>query len=431
MALLFTGRNLLKGNSATVLAKASTGAVIRKSSWWSHVEEGPPDVIFGVVEAYNRDDHPQKVNLGIGAYRDDNGKPWVLPVVRKAEKMLQEKELDKEYAGIMGYETFRKAAAKLAFGPQGDFIENGLYTTAQTISGTGALRLAANYLKKYFPYDKKVYVPDRTWGNHVPVLSHAGLATDTYKYYNPNTCMFDPEGAYDSLKNLPKNSLVLFHACAHNPTGADPYPEHWEEISKICKDRNHFIFIDMAYQGYATGDLNRDAFAVRQFVKDGHKLLLTQSFAKNMGLYGERVGAMTILTDSKEETKAVESQVKIIIRPMWANPPINGARIATIILSTKELYDQWLVEVKSMADRTILMRERLHEGLEKEGSKLNWSHITGQIGMFCFSGLNEQQVQRLRDDFHIYMTKDGRISIVALTTKNVDYVAKAIHEVTK
>lgn len=428
MALFY--RRIVSNHSAILVAKGCIPAV-RNNSWWNHVEEGPPDVIFGIVEAFNRDTHPQKVNLGIGAYRGDDGKPWVLPVVRKAERMLAEKELDKEYAGIMGYESFRKAAVQLAFGPGFDFIENGQYTTAQTISGTGALRLAANYLQKFYPYEKKVFVPDRTWGNHVPVLTHAGLATATYKYYDPNTCMFDAEGAYDSLQNLPKNSVVLFHACAHNPTGADPLPEHWAEMSKICKDREHFVFIDMAYQGYATGDLTRDAFAVRQFAQDGHKFLLTQSFAKNMGLYGERVGAMTIVTSDKDEAKRVESQVKIIIRPLWANPPIHGARIATAILNTKELYDQWLTEVKSMADRTILMRERLREGLAKEGSKRDWSHITRQIGMFCFSGMNEQQVERLRDEFHIYMTKDGRVSIVGLTTKNVEYVAKAMHEVTK
>lgn len=221
------------------------------------------------------------------------------------------------------------------------------------------------------------------------------------------------------------------HACAHNPTGVDPKPEQWAEISKLMKKRNLFPFFDMAYQGFASGSVDKDAQAVRSFLKDGHQIVLAQSFAKNMGLYGERAGAFSVVTGSKEEADRVMSQIKILIRPMYSNPPVHGARIVTEILSDAELRKEWLGNVKLMADRIITMRTSLKDNLTKLGSSRNWEHITDQIGMFCFTGMDKNHVERITKDFSVYLTKDGRISMAGITSKNVGYLAEAMHTVTK
>jgi aspartate aminotransferase len=223
----------------------------------------------------------------------------------------------------------------------------------------------------------------------------------------------------------------LLHACAHNPTGVDPTPEQWKELSALIKKKNIFPFFDMAYQGFASGSVDKDAFAVRLFLKDGHQIALAQSFAKNMGLYGERAGAFSLITSSKEEADRTLSQLKILIRPMYSNPPIHGARIVSTILGTPELKAEWLRDVKQMADRIISVRSTLKKNLESIGSQRNWQHITDQIGMFCFTGMNADQSTRLSKDFSIFLTKDGRISMAGVTSKNVEYLAHGIHEVTK
>jgi len=392
---------------------------------------GPPDAILGVTEAFKKDQNPKKINLGVGAYRDDNGKPYVLPSVRKAEAAIIARNLDKEYAGIIGIPEFTKAAANLALGEGNSFVPNGLNVTVQAISGTGALGVGGAFLAKLFPGKKDIYLPSPSWGNHNPMFRQAGLNVKTYRYYEPKTCGFDFAGALDDIRKIPENSIILLHACAHNPTGVDPKPEQWAEISQVVKQRKLFPFFDMAYQGFASGDIDKDAAALRQFLKDGHRIALAQSFAKNMGLYGERVGAFSLICDSKEEADRVMSQVKILIRSLYSNPPIHGARIASEILNTPDLRAQWLTEVKGMAQRIITMREQLKVNLEKEGSTRNWSHITDQIGMFCFTGMNAQQVQRLWDEFSVYLTKDGRVAIVGITTKNVEHLAHAMHQVTK
>uniref|UniRef100_A0A914DXS6 Aspartate aminotransferase n=1 Tax=Acrobeloides nanus TaxID=290746 RepID=A0A914DXS6_9BILA len=392
---------------------------------------GPPDAILGITEAYKRDTNPKKVNLGAGAYRDDQGKPFVLPSVREAERQIVEAKLDKEYAGIVGLTDFTDAAAKLAFGENSEVVKSKRNATVQAISGTGALRVGAEVLSKWFQPNKVIYQPIPTWGNHIPIFKFAGLDVKQYRYYDKNTCGFDEKGCLDDILKIPEKSIILLHACAHNPTGVDPTPEQWAKISDAVKKRNLYVFFDMAYQGFASGDINRDAQAVRYFVENGHNVCLAQSFAKNMGLYGERVGAYTIVCKDPEEASRVMSQVKILIRPMISNPPIHGARIATKILNDPKLRAQWLVDVKGMADRIISMRSQLKDLLKKEGSTRNWNHITDQIGMFCFSGISPEQVDRLAKDYSIYLTRDGRISIAGISSKNVGYLAKSLHEVTK
>ncbi|XP_023674904.1 aspartate aminotransferase, mitochondrial-like [Paramormyrops kingsleyae] len=404
---------------------------IRASSWWSEVQMGPPDPILGVTEAFKRDTNPKKMNLGVGAYRDDQGKPYVLHCVRKAEALIAEKKLDKEYLPIGGHGEFNKACAELALGPESEVLKSGRSITVQTISGTGSLRIGANYLSRFHTVARDVYLPKPSWGNHTPIFRDAGLQLKAYSYYDPKTCGFDFKGALDDISKIPEKSIIMLHACAHNPTGVDPRQEQWKEISELVKKRNLLPFFDMAYQGFASGDIDRDAWAVRYFIEQGHNVLLSQSFAKNMGLYGERVGGFTVVCKDAEEAKRVESQLKILIRPIYSNPPMNGARIAATILNTPELRKEWLQEVNSMASRIIKMREQLVANLKKEGSTHNWQHVTDQIGMFCFTGLKPEQVERLTKEYSVYMTKDGRISVAGVTSGNVAYLAHGIHTVTK
>ncbi|XP_003369420.1 aspartate aminotransferase [Trichinella spiralis] len=264
----------------------------------------------------------------------------------------------------------------------------------------------------------------------VSLFRHSGLEMKQYRYYDKVTNGIDEAGMLDDMKRMPCGSIVLLHACAHNPTGVDPSPEQWQKISNIVKEKELFPLFDMAYQGFATGDIDRDAFAVRLFLKNGHKLALAQSFSKNMGLYGERVGALTFITENEEEASRVLSQLKILIRPMISNPPIHGARIAHLLLTDPVLRNEWLSDLKVMTSRIIKCRKTLAELLEKHGSKRQWKHIVQQTGMFCYSGLNETQVRRLIEEFSIYLTKDGRISIAGISSKNIQYLANAIHVVT-
>uniref|UniRef100_A0A3B3QRL9 Aspartate aminotransferase n=1 Tax=Paramormyrops kingsleyae TaxID=1676925 RepID=A0A3B3QRL9_9TELE len=415
--------------TSTLMSCRSSCLLLYLSTWWSGVQMGPPDPILGVTEAFKRDTNPKKMNLGVGAYRDDQGKPYILSCVRKAEAQIAAKQLDKEYLPIGGLGDFSKACAELALGPDSEVLKSGRSVTVQSISGTGSLRVGANFLSRFHTATSDVYLPKPSWGNHTPIFRDAGFQLKAYSYYDPKTCGFDFKGALDDI--LIRDGIIVLHACAHNPTGVDPRPEQWKEIAALVKQRNLLVFFDMAYQGFASGDTDRDAWAVRYFIGQGHNILLAQSFAKNMGLYGERVGGLTVVCRDAEEAKRVESQLKILIRPIYSNPPMNGPRIAATILNTPELRKEWLAEVHTMANRIIQMREQLVAKLRKEGSTKNWQHVTDQIGMFCFTGLKPNQVERLTKEFSIYMTKDGRISMAGVTSENIGYLAHAIHAVTK
>jgi len=384
-----------------------------------------------VTEAFKKDSNPAKMNLGVGAYRDDNGQPFVLPSVHQAESNIFNASLNKEYAPIGGEGDFCKESAKLAFGEDSVVVKDGLNVTIQGISGTGSLRVGAAFLQKWFPGNKTVYLPKPSWGNHTPIVKHAGMDVGAYSYYDPATCGLDFAGAVADIKKIPEGSIIMLHACAHNPTGVDPTPEQWKELSHVVKEKKLLPFFDMAYQGFASGSVDDDAFAVRQFIADGHRILLSQSYSKNMGLYGERTGAFTVVCKDKEEAARVESQIKIIVRPLYSNPPRHGARIVTEILTNQQIRANWLVDVKTMADRIISMRTKLKEGLAREGSSHNWQHITDQIGMFCFTGMTPEQVAKITKDHSVYLTKDGRISVAGISSKNVDYLAHAMHDVTK
>jgi len=309
-------------------------------------------------------------------------------------------------------------------------LKENKVVTVQTLSGTGALRVAADFIAKFKP-GVPVYVPNPTWANHHPIFGDAGVKVQQYAYYDPANCGLNFSGMLNDIKNAPNGSVILLHACAHNPTGVDPTKEQWQELSKVIKEKEHFPLFDSAYQGFASGDTDKDAFPIRLFAKEGHNLAACQSFAKNFGLYGERIGALNFVTNSTTEAQALESQLKIVIRPMYSNPPVHGARIVSLILSDPDLTAQWKGEVKTMADRIITMRKKLVDGLSENGSTKDWNHIIKQIGMFCYSGLTPEQVDRLASEYHIYMTRNGRISMAGVSSKNVGYLAKAIHEVSK
>ncbi|KAF2689741.1 mitochondrial aspartate aminotransferas-like protein [Lentithecium fluviatile CBS 122367] len=422
-------------SSRTALRQAaskqlSLKAGVRAVSAWSQVPQGPPDAILGITEAFKADSNPEKINLGVGAYRDDKGKPFVLPSVRQAEKKIVDSALDKEYAGITGVPTFTKAALQLAYGPDSAPVKEDRVVITQSISGTGALRIGGAFLERFYPGAKTIYIPNPSWANHVAVFKDSGLKVEKYRYYNKDTIGLDFEGLVADIKAMPKGSIVLLHACAHNPTGVDPTQEQWKEIANAVKEGGHFPFFDMAYQGFASGNTDKDAFALRHFIKEGLRPVLAQSFAKNMGLYGERVGAFSVVCESADEKKRVDSQVKILVRPLYSNPPVHGARIASEILNDPALNKQWLGEVKDMADRIITMRALLKENLEKLGSKHDWSHITSQIGMFAYTGLKPEQMDALAKEHSVYATKDGRISVAGITTGNVKRLAESIYKVT-
>ncbi|CAI0628824.1 unnamed protein product [Linum tenue] len=385
------------------------------------------ELVGEVTVAYNKDTSPNKLNLGVGAYRTEEGKPLVLNVVRRAEQILVNDESRvKEYLGITGLADFNKLSAKLILGADSPAIQDNRVTTVQCLSGTGSLRVGAEFLARHY-HEKTIYIPNPTWGNHPKIFNLAGLSVKTYRYYDPATKGLDFQGLLEDLGAAPSGAIVLLHACAHNPTGVDPTLEQWEQIRQLIRSKQLLPFFDSAYQGFASGSLDADAESVRMFVADGGECLAAQSYAKNMGLYGERVGALSIVCKAADVASRVESQLKLVIRPMYSNPPIHGASIVAAILKDSEMYQEWTVELKAMADRILSMRQQLFEALSARGTPGDWSHIIKQIGMFTFTGLNSEQVAFMTKEYHIYMTSDGRISMAGLSSRTVPHLADAIH----
>lgn len=402
---------------------------------WDTVPLAPPDSIFKLTAAYQADTFPQKVNLGVGAYRDDDNKPWVLPVVKKASYiLLSDPALNHEYLPITGLPDFVSGAARLILGHDSPAIADDRVASAQTISGTGANHLAALFLSRYYQFngDKVVYLSDPTWANHNAIFKNVGIEQRPYPYYDPKTIGLDFDGFVATLKSAPERSVFLLHACAHNPTGVDPTVEQWKTIASVFLAKKHYAFFDSAYQGFASGDLDRDATAVRYFVSSGVPMLVCQSFAKNAGLYGERVGALHIILPNKETGGRVRSQLSVLQRSEISNPPSYGARVVALILNNPELFEEWKADIRTMAGRIINMRKQLHEVLTKElKTPGNWDHIINQIGMFSFTGVSTAQSKALVEDAHVYMTANGRISMAGLNSKNLRYFAEALDRVVR
>ncbi|KAH0614590.1 uncharacterized protein H6S33_000226 [Morchella sextelata] len=427
-----------KDRLASITAHISAPPPTPMASSFDAVPLAPTDPLFGLMAAYKADTFDRKVDLGVGAYRDDNAKPWILPVVKKAESILaNDPNLNHEYLPIAGLPTFTSAAARLILGSDSPAIVENRVTSVQTISGTGAVHLGALFLAKFFPrpQDQKVLISNPTWANHPQIFSNVGLASTTYPYFHPSTKGLDFDGLCSSLESSPEGSVVLLHACAHNPTGVDPTKEQWKRIAEVIRQKKHFPFFDCAYQGFASGDLDNDAWAIRYFVEEGFELCVAQSFAKNLGLYGERAGCFHFVSppspNAQDGIKRIASQLAILQRSEISNPPAYGARIANLVLNDEKLFAEWCENLSEMSGRIKSMRTALHDKLVELGTPGDWSHILKQIGMFSFTGLNEKQVLKLREESHIYLTKNGRISMAGLNTHNVEYFATAVDKVVR
>ncbi|KAH9614443.1 hypothetical protein KSS87_020444 [Heliosperma pusillum] len=358
-------------------------------SVFANVFQAPEDPILGVTVAYNKDPSPVKLNLGVGAYRTEEGKPLVLNVVRKAEqKLVNDPSRVKEYLPILGLADFNKLTAKLILGADSPAILENRVATAQCLSGTGSLRVGAEFLARHY-HQRTIYITVPTWGNHTKIFNLGGLNVKSYRYYDPATRGLDFQGLLEDLNAADAGAVVLFHACAHNPTGVDPTLEQWEQIRQLVRSKGLLPFFDSAYQGFASGNLDADAQSVRMFVADGGECFIAQSYAKNMGLYGERVGALSIVCKTAEIASKVESQVKLVIRPMYSNPPIHGASIVASILKDRDLYDEWTAELKEMADRIISMRKELFDALTTKES----AHASGDLKLLKHVYMLRRQVK--------------------------------------
>lgn len=402
---------------------------------WQEVPLAPPDSIFKLTAAYKADPFEKKVNLGVGAYRDDDNKPWVLPVVKKVTRiLLNDETLDHEYLPITGLPEYTAAAAKLILGPSSIALTEGRTVSVQTISGTGANHLGALFLSRFYTWNgaPRIYLSNPTWANHHAIFKNVGIEPVEYPYYDPKTIGLDFEGFIGSLRAAPERSAFLLHACAHNPTGVDPTEEQWKVIAQVILEKKHYAFFDCAYQGFASGDLDKDAWAVRYFVELGVPLLVCQSFAKNAGLYGERVGALHVVSANSETATRVKSQLSVLQRSEISNPPSHGARLVSLILNDAGLFEEWKRDIRTMAERIIAMRHELHRLLTQElKTPGNWDHIVNQIGMFSFTGINPEQSKGLVEQAHIYLTANGRISMAGLNSHNIRYFAENLDKVVR
>ncbi|SHI11276.1 amino acid aminotransferase [Pollutimonas bauzanensis] len=396
-------------------------------SLFESVELAPRDPILGLNEQYNADTRAGKVNLGVGVYYDDGGRLPLLQAVRKAEIARLDAAAARGYLPIEGIAGYNKAAQTLLFGAGSPLMASGRVLTAQALGGTGALKIGADFLKQLLP-NSRVVISDPSWENHRALFERAGFPVDTYPYYDAASHGLDFAGMLAGLRALPEQTIVVLHACCHNPTGIDPTFEQWQQIVQVVKDRNLVPFLDIAYQGFGDG-LEEDASVVRLFAEHDLTMLISSSFSKSFSLYGERVGALTLVSSSKEEATRVLSQLKRVIRTNYSNPPTHGGTVVSTVLNTPELYTLWATELAGMRERIRSMRIQLVEKLKEHGVKQNFDFVLKQRGMFSYSGLTAPQVDRLRDEYGIYAISSGRICVAALNTGNIDYVAASIAKV--
>ena len=387
-------------------------------NFFDTVEMAPPDPILGLNAAFKADPRSNKVNLSIGAYKTDDLQPLVLAAVRKAEQQILTEGMDKEYLSQDGNPEYVKRSIRLVFDAEQDNIFG-----AQAPGGTAGVRLAAEFLAQIG--SQTIYIPDPTWANHNQIFARAGLQVAVYPYYNPERKEFTKSGMVEAIESMPNGSPILLHACCHNPTGLDPAPADWKDISTAIKTQGLLPVFDFAYQGFGQG-IDEDAMAVRHFVADGHQMLVANSYSKNFGLYGERIGGFYVVTPDAETAERVKSQVMRIIRANYSNPPLHGSRIIAAVLASDALRQEWESELAVMRKRISGMRQALAEGLNAGGSSVDFSFMYKQNGMFSYSGLSKDAVERLREEYAIYMPTNGRLNVAGLSPKNLDYVVEAI-----
>jgi len=391
------------------------------------VELAPRDPILGVTEAFNADANPRKVNLGVGVYCDENGKVPLLECVKRAEREMTDAAAPRSYLPIDGIPAYDREVRALLFGANADAITASRVVTVQALGGTGALKVGADFLRRFAP-GAEVWISDPSWENHRALFEGAGFAVNTYPYYDSTTRGLDFAGMIAALERLAPGSVVVLHACCHNPTGVDPTPAHWSRIIDAVRARGLVPFVDLAYQGFGDG-IEADAAVVRSFAATPGPLLVTSSFSKSFSLYGERVGALSVVAADKNEAARVLSQLKRIIRANYSNPPTHGGQIVTTVLCSPELRALWEAELATMRNRIKLMRAMLVERLHERIPGADFRFVLTQRGMFSYSGLTKAQVQALREKFSIYAIETGRVCVAALNSRNVDDVATAIAKV--
>jgi aromatic-amino-acid transaminase len=389
----------------------------------------PRDPILGITEAFNADTNPKKVNLGVGVYTDDNGKVPLLECVKRAEAHIVAQSTPWTYLPIDGLAAYDKAVQGLLFGADGEIVTAGRACTVQALGGTGGLRVGADFLRRFAP-GAQVWISDPSWENHRALFEAAGFTVNAYPYYHAPTKGLDFDGMIGALSRAPEGHVVVLHACCHNPTGADPTREQWDRILAVVRERGLVPFLDIAYQGFGDG-IYADGEIVRRFGATPGPLLVASSFSKSFSLYGERVGALTLVTGSRDEASRALSQLKRIVRTNYSNPPTNGGKIVATVLASPELRALWESELGTMRDRIKAMRRILVDRLHARVPGADFSFMLKQRGMFSYSGLTKAQVERLRAEHSIYAIDTGRICVAALNTKNVDAVVDAIASVLK
>ena len=394
------------------------------SSIFSAVEMAPRDPILGLNEAFNADSRTTKVNLGVGVYFDDNGKIPLLNAVKVAEKARLEAMPSRGYQPIDGLAAYNQAVQVMLFGKESPLLAEGKVVTAQALGGTGALKVGADYLKRLLP-GATVYISDPSWENHRAIFETAGFPVDSYPYYDAATRGVNFAAMKSCLNTLQAGSIIVLHACCHNPTGADLSEAQWREIIEVIQARGLVPFIDMAYQGFADG-IAEDALALNLFVASGLQFFVSTSYSKSFSLYGERVGALSVITASKDESARVLSQIKRMIRSNYSNPPTHGGAVVAAVLGSPELRQMWEAELVVMRERIKTMRSSLVEKLKAKGVAQDFSFVIKQRGMFSYTGLSAEQVARMQSEFGVYAVNTGRICVAALNTKNIDYVADAV-----
>jgi aromatic-amino-acid transaminase len=396
-------------------------------SMFTAVEMAPRDPILGLNEQFAADTHPNKVNLGVGVYYDDNGKLPLLECVQAAEQSMMKTPTARGYLPIDGIVAYDNAVKGLVFGVDSEPVKSGRVATIQGLGGTGGLKVGADFLKKLNP-DAKVLISDPSWENHRALFTNAGFVVESYPYYDAKKRGIDFDGMLAALNAAPASTVVVLHACCHNPTGYDITAAQWDQVVAVVKAKNLVPFLDMAYQGFGYG-ISEDGAAIGKFVDAGLNFFVSTSFSKSFSLYGERVGALSVLCENKEEASRVMSQLKIVIRTNYSNPPTHGGAVVAAVLGNPELRTLWEKELGEMRVRIKAMRQKLVDGLKAAGVKEDMSFITTQIGMFSYSGLNKDQMVRLRSEFGVYGTDTGRMCVAALNSKNIDYVCASIAKV--
>lgn len=396
-------------------------------SMFTAVEMAPRDPILGLNEQFAADSNPNKVNLGVGVYYDDNGKLPLLRCVQAVEQDMTKAPKARGYLPIDGIPAYDEAVKGLVFGSDSEPVKSGRVATIQGLGGTGGLKVGADFLKKLNP-GAKVLISNPSWENHRALFTNAGFVVEEYPYYDAAKRGIDFDGMLGALNAAPAGTIVVLHACCHNPTGYDIRADQWDQVVAAVKEKNLVAFLDMAYQGFGYG-IQEDGAAIGKFVAAGLSFFVSTSFSKSFSLYGERVGALSVLCETKEEAARVLSQLKIAIRTNYSNPPTHGGAVVAAVLGTPELRTLWEQELGEMRDRIKLMRHKLVDGLKAAGVKQDMHFITDQIGMFSYSGLNKDQMVRLREEFGVYGTDTGRMCVAALNSKNIDYVCQSIAKV--